>query len=52
MIDFKKEVLKYQPAKTVEDMQDGIIVSEIKDISDLLQSIAGVRKADTSAARE
>lgn len=52
MIDFKKELLKYQPAKSVDDMLDGIVVGEIKDISELLQSIAGVRKADIPAAKE
>jgi glutathione S-transferase len=40
MIDFKKELLKYKPARTVDDLQDGISTGEITDINEILQYLA------------
>ncbi|MDR1705874.1 MAG: hypothetical protein LBS19_14495 [Clostridiales bacterium] len=41
---------KFQPARTVEDMQDGIILNEIKDLNELLQQLVAA-KTDTGPRR-
>jgi len=40
MIDFKEEIAKYKPIRTVEEVEDGA-KDEILDIMDLLQYISG-----------
>lgn len=40
MIDFKEEIGKYKPIRTVEDVEDAV-KDEILDIMDLLQYISG-----------
>ena len=40
MIDFKDEMSKYKPVRTVDEIEDGI-QDEILDIMDLLQYISG-----------
>ena len=40
MIDFKEEISKYKPARTVEEV-DSAVRNEILDIMDLLQYISG-----------
>ena len=40
MIDFKDEINKYKPVRTVDEVEDGI-QDEILDIMDLLQYISG-----------
>ena len=39
MIDFKEEIGKYKPIRTVDDVEDGVR-DEITDIMDLLQYIS------------
>jgi len=39
MIDFKEEINKYKPIRTVEDVEDAVR-DEITDIMDLLQYIS------------
>ncbi|MDR1705879.1 MAG: hypothetical protein LBS19_14520 [Clostridiales bacterium] len=51
MIDFKKEVLKFQPAKTVEDVQDGLVLNEIKDLNELLQQLVSGKTEPSPAPR-
>lgn len=45
MIDFKDEISKYKPVRTVDDVEDGI-KDEILDIMDLLQYISGKTSAN------
>ena len=40
MIDFKEEIGKYKPVRTIEDTEDAAN-DEIMDIMDLLQHISG-----------
>jgi len=40
MIDFKNEITKYKPIRTVDEVEEGI-QDEIFDIMDLLQYISG-----------
>jgi len=40
MIDFKEEISKYKPIRTVDDVEDAVR-DEIMDIMDLLQHISG-----------
>ncbi|MDR0272692.1 MAG: hypothetical protein LBI27_05190 [Clostridiales bacterium] len=40
MIDFKEEISKYKPIRTVDDVSDAI-KDEVLDIMDLLQYISG-----------
>ena len=40
MIDFKEEMSKYKPVRTVDEVEAGI-KDEILDIMDLLQHISG-----------
>jgi len=40
MIDFKEEIGKYKPVRTVDEVEEGI-KDEIQDILDLLQYISG-----------
>ena len=40
MIDFKEEISKYKPIKTVDEVEDAVR-DEIMDIMDLLQYISG-----------
>ena len=44
MIDFKKEILKYRPVKTLEDLHLGIKTNEIYDINDYIRYIMFDRK--------
>lgn len=46
MVDFKKELLKYQPVRTADDeLLNGIISGEITDMSEVLKMlIASVTK--------
>jgi len=39
MIDFKEEINKYKPIRTVDEVEDGVR-DEIMDIMDLLQYIS------------
>jgi len=45
VIDFKDEISKYKPVRTVDDVEDGI-KDEILDIMDLLQYISGKTSAN------
>ncbi|MCL2377826.1 MAG: hypothetical protein FWC77_01735 [Defluviitaleaceae bacterium] len=40
MIDFKEEISKFKPIRTVDDVEDAVR-DEIMDIMDLLQHISG-----------
>jgi len=40
MIDFKEEISKYKPIRTIDDVEDAVR-DEIMDIMDLLQHISG-----------
>jgi len=40
MIDFKEEISKYKPIRTVDEVEDAVR-DEIMDIMDLLQHISG-----------
>ena len=40
MIDFKEEISKYKPVRTVDEVEDAVR-DEIMDIMDLLQHISG-----------
>ena len=40
MIDFKEEIGKYKPIRTIDDLEDNLR-DEITDIMDLLQYISG-----------
>jgi len=40
VIDFKEEISKYKPMRTVDEVEEGI-KDEIQDILDLLQYISG-----------
>jgi len=40
MIDFKDEINKYKPIRTVDEVEEGI-KDEVLDIMDLLQYISG-----------
>jgi len=40
MIDFKEEIGKYKPIRTLDDVEDAVH-DEIMDIMDLLQHISG-----------
>jgi len=40
MIDFKEEIGKYKPIRTIDDVEDAVR-DEIMDIMDLLQHISG-----------
>jgi len=40
MIDFKEEIGKYKPIRTLDDAEDAVH-DEIMDIMDLLQHISG-----------
>ena len=40
MIDFKEEINKYKPVRTVDEVEEGI-QDEVQDILDLLQYISG-----------
>jgi len=40
MIDFKEEISKYKPAKTVDEVETAVR-DEILDIMDLMQYISG-----------
>jgi len=40
MIDFKDEMKKYKPIRTVDEVEDGI-QDEVLDMMDLLQYISG-----------
>jgi len=44
MIDFKDEISKYKPVRTVDEIEDGI-QDEILDIMDLLQYISSKANA-------
>ena len=37
MIDFKKEIQKYRPAHTLDDLREGIVTGDITDIGDFLK---------------
>ena len=39
MIDFKEEISKYKPVRTIDEVEDGVR-DEIMDIMDLLQYIS------------
>jgi len=45
MIDFKDEISKYKPVRTVDEVEEGI-KDEIQDIMDLLQYISGKASAN------
>ena len=45
MIDFKDEISKYKPVRTIDDVDDSI-QDEVLDIMDLLQYISGSCKQD------
>ena len=40
MIDFKEEISKYKPIRTVDEVEEGI-KDEVQDILELLQYISG-----------
>ena len=40
MIDFKEELAKYKPIRTVDDVESAV-KDEVQDIMDLLQYISG-----------
>ena len=40
MIDFKEEISKYKPIRTIDEVEDAV-QDEIMDIMDLLQYISG-----------
>jgi len=40
VIDFKEEISKYKPVRTVDEIEEGI-KDEVQDILDLLQYISG-----------
>ena len=48
MIDFKEEISKYKPARTVDEVESAV-KDEILDIMDLLQYISG-RASDNGSA--
>jgi len=50
MIDFKEEISKYKPARTVEEV-DSAVRNEILDIMDLLQYISGRTSSDSSSTK-
>ena len=52
MIDFKKELLKYKPARTVDDLQDGVSTGEITDINELIQYLAAQMQEPKGEKRE
>ena len=47
MIDFKNEITKYKPVRTIDEVEEGI-KDEILDIMDLLQYISGKASAKDS----
>ena len=49
MIDFKEEISKYKPIKTVDEVEDAVR-DEIMDIMDLLQYISN--KPDSNGAMQ
>ena len=51
MIDFKEEISKYKPARTVEEV-DSAVRNEILDIMDLLQYISGRTSSDSAKSRK
>jgi len=48
MIDFKEEIKKYKPVRTVDDVQSAV-KDEVLDIMDLLQYISGKTAGDAPA---
>ena len=47
MIDFKEEISKYKPIRTVDEVEDAVR-DEIMDIMDLLQHISTSKPASSS----
>ena len=47
MIDFKEEINKYKPVRTVDDVETAL-QDEVLDIMDLLQYISGRTSDDDS----
>jgi len=41
MIDFKEELAKYKPALDVEDLQEDLELSEMQDVLDWMNRVAG-----------
>ena len=41
MLDLKTELAKYKPALDADDLQDSLSLSEVQDILDLMQQLAG-----------
>ena len=48
MIDFKDEINKYKPIRTVDEVEEGIM-DELLDMMDLLQYISGKASANGAA---
>jgi len=46
MIDFKEEMNKYKPIRSVDDVEEGI-QDEILDLMDMLQYISGKTNSET-----
>ena len=51
MIDFKEEINKYKPIKTVDEVEDAVR-DEITDIMDLLQYISGKSASQNGEPQE
>jgi hypothetical protein len=51
MIDFKEEINKYKPIRSVDEVEDAI-KDEILDIMDLLQYISGKSLSSKAAGGE
>jgi hypothetical protein len=50
MIDFKEEISKYKPVRTVDELEEGI-KDELQDILDLLLYISGKTSSGNEVGR-